>query len=95
MKRNLKWVGVDTLCSTDTLLCGVVAPGAAAGGNFPDRNSDPDLRVHISARLEAFRQRLRELGYVQGKNILIEYRYAEGKLERLPALAAELVRSQS
>ena len=44
-----------------------------------------------SARVEALRQRLRDLGYVEGKNILIEYRYAEGKLERLPDLAAELV----
>ncbi len=43
-------------------------------------------------RVEAFRQRLRELEYVEGKNIVIEYRYAEGKLERLPDLAAELVR---
>jgi ABC-type uncharacterized transport system substrate-binding protein len=45
-----------------------------------------------SARVEALRRRLLELGYVEGKNIVIEYRYAEGKLERLPDLAAELVR---
>ena len=46
----------------------------------------------FSARVEALRQRLRELGYVEEKNIVIEYRYAEGKGERLPDLVAELVR---
>ena len=45
-----------------------------------------------SPRSEAIRQHLRELGYIEGQNIAIEYRYAEGKRDRLPELAAELVR---
>ena len=49
-----------------------------------DRAANPHLQ-------EAFRQGLRDLGYIEGRNLVIEYRDAEGKLERFPALAAELV----
>jgi putative tryptophan/tyrosine transport system substrate-binding protein len=48
-------------------------------------------RSSESARVEAFRQGLRELGYVEGKNIIIDYRYAEGQLDPLPAFVADLV----
>ena len=52
-------------------------------------NSD---RVTESARAEAIRLALRERGYIEGQNIASEYRYAEGKQDRYPELAAELVR---
>jgi len=55
---------------------------------FPRSDSSAPLHPNV----EALRQGLRELGYVEGKNIIIEYRYAEQKFERFPQLAAELVR---
>src|SRR5262249_5632662 len=53
------------------------------GGTSPDTFAD---------RVRAFRQGIKDTGYVEGENVAIEYRWAEGQFERLPELAAELVR---
>ncbi len=78
-----------------TIIC--VALSVSAAAQQPVRIPRIGILVpasasFFSARVEALCQRLRELGYIEGKNILIEYRYTEGKLERMPDLAAELVR---
>ncbi len=84
---------VPIFCLTIGLLLGSLAATAQQPPNVP--------RVGILAAsplspnphpLEAFRQGLRELGYVEGQNIVLEIRSAEGRLERLPDLAAELIR---
>jgi len=89
--QNLKWAGIFAIVLTFAF-GGVVAraqqPKKVPRIGFLTASS---LSV-ISARLESFRQGLRELGYVEGKNIVVEDRYAEEKIDRLPALAAELVR---
>ena len=89
--ENLKWSWAFAIGVTFALF-GVVAQAQQAKkvprigfltGASPAANA---------ARIEAFRQGMRELGYVEGKTIVIEWRSAEGKPDRLPALAAELVR---
>ena len=66
--------------------------GAAAEESSPDRLFIRlALLLLMHRRMEAFRQGLRDLGYIEGKNILIEYRYVEGNQDRIPSLVAELV----
>ncbi len=76
-----------------SLLAAPLAADAQQAGKVPrigflGVTSPSDRPSH----LDAFRQRLRELGWVEGQNIVIDYRYAEGRVDRLPDLAAELVR---
>jgi hypothetical protein len=82
------------ICSLLTVFLLTVSPGLAQQPTKIPRigyliATSPSV---ISVRIDAFRQGLRELGYVEGKSIVIDYRWAERKLDRLPAHAAELVR---
>ena len=52
----------------------------------------PGSSASYSTRVEAFRRGLRELGYIEGQNLTVQYRFADGSFERLPQLASELVR---
>ncbi len=79
------------------LIVGVMGMGVMAeaqqSGKVPRIGFlDNSTASGIAVLLEAFRQELRKLGWIEGKNFTIEYRFAEGKRERLPELAADLVR---
>jgi len=89
--QNRKWAGIVAIAVTFAL-CGAVAT-AQQPAKIPRIGwlSGTSLSANPAWR-EAFRQGLRELGYVEGKNIVIEWRFAEGKRDRYPALTAELVR---
>jgi putative tryptophan/tyrosine transport system substrate-binding protein len=90
-------IGTASLVLTLPLAIAFVSFSSAAEAQQPKNVPRIGYLATVSpsanaVRIEAFRQGLRELGYVEGKNIVIEWRFAEGKLDRLPALATELVR---
>jgi putative ABC transport system substrate-binding protein len=88
--ENLRLLGLLVIAFV-LAICGDVAH-AQQTKNVPRIGYLSPLSASGStANLEAFRQGLRESGYVEGKNILIEYRWAEGKVDRLPELATDLV----
>jgi putative tryptophan/tyrosine transport system substrate-binding protein len=89
--QNRKWAGLFAIVVALTVCGGrAQAQQPAKVPRIGFLSTVP--RSSIAARTDAFRQGLRELGYVEGKNIIIEWRDAEGKLDRLNERAAELVR---
>lgn len=74
-----------------TVLAALPVADAQAAGTVP-KVAYLSASSTATGSNEPFRQGLREPGYVEGRNILIEYRWADGRFDRLPALAAELVR---
>jgi ABC-type uncharacterized transport system substrate-binding protein len=76
----------------NALLLAFSIPAEAQQSNIPRIGVlAPPSRSFFAPRADAFRQGLRDLGYVEGKNVLIEYRYAGGRQDRLPDLVAELI----
>ena len=75
-----------------TLLGGAAAWPIAVGAQQPVRVKRIGLMGNLQLRpIESFRNRLRELGYIEGQNLIVEYRFAEGREERYSGFAAELV----
>jgi putative ABC transport system substrate-binding protein len=89
--QNLKWAGLFAIVVALTA-CGARAQAQQAGKIFRIGFLDPSNASGSAVFVEAFRQELNKLGWFEGKNIAIEYRFAEQKSERLPELAADLVR---
>jgi putative ABC transport system substrate-binding protein len=89
--KNPKWLGIFAIALTFTF-GGAVAAAQQAGKIFRIGYLDPSTAAGNAVSLEAFRQELSKLGWTEGKNIIIEYRFAEQKDKRLPELAADLVR---
>jgi putative ABC transport system substrate-binding protein len=86
-----KWLGLATLAFTFALngaMAEAQQPGKVPRIGYLDESS----AVGSGDLLDAFRKQMIQLGWVEGKNLAIEYRYAEGKIDRLAELAAELVR---
>src|SRR5262249_57418123 len=69
--------------------------GARAASNDVDRRLHSESPDGYDSRLRAFRQSVRDAGYAEGENVAIEYRWAENQMDRLPALATELVRRRA
>src|SRR5262249_308983 len=88
--QNPKWMGLLAL-AVGFALCGAVADAQQPGKVFRIGVLDASTASGMAILIDVFRQELSKLGWREGKNFTIEYRFAEQKRERIPELAAELV----
>jgi putative ABC transport system substrate-binding protein len=88
----MRRIGLAVILSVSLILAPLVAEGQQTGKIYRIGMLETTSMALNAANLDAFRQGLRELGYVEGRNFMIEYRSADGRRERFPELATELVR---
>jgi putative tryptophan/tyrosine transport system substrate-binding protein len=88
MKQNILGVVLGAILSALSFSVEAQQPGKIPRIGYVSGSGDP---INPGPEIGAFRQGLRDFGYIEGKNILVEYRYVEGELNRVPRLVAELV----
>jgi ABC-type uncharacterized transport system substrate-binding protein len=88
----MRRIGLAVVLAVSLVLASLIAEGQQAGKVYRLGFLSSQTAATLSPMVNPFSQKLRDLGYAEGRNLVIEYGWAEGRYERFPALARELVR---